>query len=77
MKIRATYGMTGKVDFSPYEAQTIYEIQTNNWYKTGIGSGIIALGNSNLGWEKTHNFDFGVDMDLLKGFSSDEFLLLS
>ena len=67
LKIRATYGMTGKVDFSPYEAQTIYEIQTNNWYKTGIGSGIIALGNSNLGWEKTHNFDFGVDMDLLKG----------
>lgn len=67
LKIRATYGMTGKVNFSPYDAQTIYEIQTNNWYKTGIGSGIIALGNSDLGWEKTHNIDFGVDMDLFKG----------
>ena len=38
LKIRGTYGITGKVDFSPYEAQTIYKIVTDNWFKTGLGA---------------------------------------
>lgn len=67
LKVRATYGITGKVNFSPYDAQTIYSILTNEWYKTGIGASIVALGNDNLGWEKTGNFDFGVDFDALDG----------
>ena len=29
LKIRGTYGITGKVDFSPYEAQTIYKVNSN------------------------------------------------
>ena len=32
LKIRGTYGITGKVDFSPYEAQTIYKVVTDNWF---------------------------------------------
>lgn len=67
MKIRATYGVTGKVNFAPYDAQTIYEVMTGDWYKTGIGAGMIALGNKNLGWEKTHDIDLGLDLDMLKG----------
>lgn len=61
-KIRGTYGITGKVDFSPYEAQTIYQVITDNWFKTGLGATLMALGNSSLGWEKTHNMDLDVDM---------------
>ena len=45
-KIRGTYGITGKVDFSPYEAQTIYQVITDNWFKTGLGATLMALGNS-------------------------------
>lgn len=67
LKIRGTYGVTGKVDFSPYESQTIYQIVTNNWFKTGLGASLMALGNSALGWEKTHNMDLGLDVDLFKG----------
>lgn len=67
LKIRATYGVTGKVDFSPYEAQTIYRVITDNWFKTGLGATLMALGNSGLGWEKTHNMDIGVDADLFHG----------
>lgn len=66
-KIRGTYGITGKVDFSPYESQTIYQIITNNWFKTGLGASLMALGNNALGWEKTHNMDLGLDVDLFKG----------
>lgn len=67
LKIRATYGVTGKVDFSPYDAQTIYQVINNRWYKTGIGAELMALGNRNLGWEKTGNWDFGLDLDMFKG----------
>ncbi len=66
-KIRGTYGITGKVNFSPYEAQNIYSIITDNWYKTGIGASLMGLGNSGLGWEKTHNMDLGLDVDMFKG----------
>lgn len=67
LKIRTTYGITGKVNFSPYEAQTIYKIINNEWYKTGIGAELMGMGNQNLGWEKTHNWDLGLDMDIFKG----------
>ena len=67
LKIRGTYGITGKVDFSPYEAQTIYKVVTDNWFKTGLGASLMALGNNGLGWEKTHNMDLGLDVDMFKG----------
>lgn len=67
LKIRTTYGVTGKVNFSPYEAQTIYRIINNEWYKTGVGAELMGMGNKNLGWEKTHNWEVGLDMDLYKG----------
>lgn len=67
LKVRTTYGITGKVDFSPYEAQTMYKIINDKWYKTGVGAELMALGNRNLGWEKTGNWDLGLDVDMLKG----------
>ncbi len=73
LKIRTTYGVTGKVDFSPYEAQTIYQIINNEWYKTGIGAQLMAMGNKNLGWEKTGNWDIGVDLDIFKGLLQMDF----
>lgn len=72
-KIRTTYGVTGKVNFSPYDAQTMYRIVNDNWYKTGVGASLIALGNSNLGWEKTGNWDIGVDLDLFNGLFQMDF----
>ena len=72
-KIRGTYGMTGKVNFSPYDAQTIYSIVTDNWFKTGLGANLMALGNRGLGWEKTHNLDFGIDLDLFNGLIQMDF----
>ena len=73
LKIRTTYGVTGKVNFSPYDAQTMYRITTERWYKTGLGASLIALGNSNLGWEKTGNWDFGVDLDMFDGLFQMDF----
>lgn len=73
LKIRTTYGVTGKVNFSPYEAQTIYQIINNEWYKTGIGARLMGMGNKNLGWEKTGNWDVGVDLEMFNGLFKMDF----
>ena len=74
LKVRASYGLTGKVNFPSYTAQTMYEIQNDEWYKTGYGASLIAYGNENLGWEKKYTTNLGLDFDLFNGaiqFSGD------
>ena len=53
--------------FAPYSAQTIYQIQNDEWYKTGYGATLMALGNMSLGWEKTRKLNIGADLELWKG----------
>ena len=67
LKLRTSYGLTGNVSFSPYEAQTMYETIDDEWYKTGYGATLIALGNEDLGWEKKYKTNFGIDFEIFKG----------
>lgn len=67
LKIRGSYGVTGKVNFPPFAAQTIYKILSDEWYKTGFGASLMALGNKNLTWEKTKSLDVGFDLQLFNG----------
>jgi TonB-linked SusC/RagA family outer membrane protein len=64
LKLTATTGLTGSVDFPAYLANTIYSYQTSNWYSTGIGALVRGYGNENLKWQKTTNYDFGLDIGL-------------
>ncbi|MFR1242218.1 MAG: TonB-dependent receptor domain-containing protein, partial [Butyricimonas faecihominis] len=66
-KIRATYGQTGKVNFAPFEAQTMYTTYTKDWYSTGFGAIIQSLGNNRLKWEKTNTWDLGFDLKIYRG----------
>ena len=50
LKIRGTYGETGKVNFPSYVARTTFKILTDEWYKTGLGASLMALGNKDLTW---------------------------
>lgn len=47
-KVKATYGVTGKANFSPYQARTTYEIMYDNPYIDQWGMSLKALGNENL-----------------------------
>ena len=67
LKLRTSYGLTGNVSFSPYEAQTMYKTIDDEWYKTGYGATLIALGNENLGWEKKYKTNFGIDFEIFNG----------
>lgn len=67
LKLRASFGQTGKVNFAPYCATTTYEALTDEWYITGYGVKLKALGNADLSWEKTNELNVGGDFQFLKG----------
>ena len=65
LKIRGSFGQTGKVNFSPYAAIPTHEIDINQWYLTGSGASLkTTRGNKNLKWEKTNKYDMGVELGL-------------
>lgn len=66
LKLRASYGLIGNNNIGNY---TQYNVLANanavfgNTTESGIR--VTNLGNLDLGWEKTHEFDFGIDLSLL------------
>ncbi|MBO9675740.1 MAG: SusC/RagA family TonB-linked outer membrane protein [Sphingobacteriaceae bacterium] len=66
LRIKASTGLTGSVEFDPYLSKTIYRYNTGNWYSSGIGAHVSNYGNENLGWQKTRMTDIGVDIGLFK-----------
>lgn len=72
-KIKATYGVTGKANFSPYMARTTYDIQYDNPYIDQWGMVLKALGNENLMWEKVRKFDIGAELAFLKNAVTVQF----
>ncbi len=61
LKVRGSYGRTGKVNFPSYAATTMYETLFDEWYATGYGAVLKALGNKDLTWEKTDKIDIGIE----------------
>lgn len=65
LKIRGSMGYTGKVNFSSFQALTTYHYQNDLAYLNGIGSVPITIGNPDLKWERTMNYNAGLDIGLL------------
>lgn len=63
LKIRGSYGLTGSVNYSPYQSMTTYKYLTGTRYHFGQGAALMALGNPGLGWQKVHQFNVGLDFD--------------
>lgn len=62
LKIRGSAGYTGKVNFSSYQALTTYQYQNDLAYLNGIGAIPITIGNPDLKWERTMNYNVGLDV---------------
>lgn len=67
LKIRGSYGVTGKANFPANTARTIYSINSESVYPTGLGGNITAMGNRKLKWEKTKITDIGTTINILDG----------
>jgi TonB-linked SusC/RagA family outer membrane protein len=63
LKLRASTGITGSVNFDPYMANTSYGYY-QDWYSTGVGAVVTGYGNPFLQWQKTQNYDAGIDIGL-------------
>ena len=64
LKFRASYGLTGKTNFSLYSAKDMYQLQTDSWYPTGYGVFLYQMGNPNLKWERKYTLDYGIEIGL-------------
>ncbi len=68
LKLRVGYGVTGNANIDPYQITTQI---TNSDNSLNLGSGTVssyvlaqAIGNVDLGWEKSYNTNVGLDVGL-------------
>ncbi len=68
LKLRTSYGLTGNSEIPPYSSLSLlsstYAAVINN-ARVG-GTGLNRLGNPELKWEKTAQFDFGAEIGLFQ-----------
>lgn len=62
LKLRGSVGNPGNQNFSAYQAFSTYKF--NGWMTNIFGTGLIlnALGNTDLAWQETMNYDIGADL---------------
>ncbi|MBR5567452.1 MAG: SusC/RagA family TonB-linked outer membrane protein [Bacteroidales bacterium] len=62
LKVRGSIGNPGNQNFSAYQAFSTYKF--NGWMTNVFGTGVIlnALGNADLAWQETTNYDIGADL---------------
>jgi len=63
LKIRASYGILGNQNVDNYSYQTVYEMKNNKYVfnNTSVPGTEYTYGNSLLTWEKSANFNIGLD----------------
>ncbi len=66
-RVKFSYGTSGSQSFDPYQAMTTYRDYEGINYKGWYGSYLIAMGNRDLGWQKTNQLDFGLELEFLNG----------
>lgn len=66
LRVRGSYGQTGKANFPAYASRTSYQVLTDDWYKTGYATILQALGNNDLTWETTNTFDIGAEISMFQ-----------
>ncbi len=68
LKLRTSYGVLGNQNVDNYSYQTVYQMYTNSYVFNNLpvpGTGY-TYGNPFLTWEKSANFNFGIDATFLK-----------
>lgn len=67
LKLRTSIGYVGNTSFSPVQSLTTYRYMPTLSYKKGIGAIPITIGNPDLKWERTLNYNIGLDFTFLGG----------
>jgi TonB-dependent starch-binding outer membrane protein SusC len=74
LKLRVGYGETSNQAVSPYSTLGTLSTRTYNFGTTdAVGYYVSSLPNSNLGWEYSQTWNYGMDFSLFKGRLSGTF----
>lgn len=63
-RIRLSYGVTGSQEFDSYLAYSSYKDFGGLSYQYEYGVDLMALGNPDLGWQKTYQSNIGAELQL-------------
>lgn len=64
-RLRGSYGYTGSVKFSAYQAMTTYNYDASLSGYTGVGAIPLAMANPDLKWQTTKKFNVGLTSSFL------------
>lgn len=64
LKIRGSVGYTGKTNFAPFQAITMYKYDNKLEYLNGIGAIPQTIANEDLKWEREFSYNIGADVSL-------------
>lgn len=67
LRLRASVGSTGNINFASSQAITRYTYMAQNIYLDSWGATLQDYGNNNLKWQQTMAYNLGVDLTLFKG----------
>lgn len=65
LRLKYSYGVTGSLQFSPYEAMTTYTYMTSDIrYNGNLATSIKQIGNPDLKWQTTYQHNIGTTLGL-------------
>lgn len=60
LKLRYSYGVTGNQEFSAYQAQTMFQFNTDRLYNSSVTAELMGYGNPDLEWQNQYQSNFGI-----------------
>ena len=69
LKLRASTGYTGSQNFNSYQALATFTYYQAQAYDNWVGSYLLGLPNDELKWQKTREYNVGMDLNLWCRFS--------
>ncbi len=71
LRVKYSYGVTGSLQFSPYDALTTYQYLVNDdRYDGNLATAIRGIGNPNLKWQTTYQHNVGLEVGLFDNLLS-------
>ncbi len=67
LRLRASMGSTGNINFASSQAITRYYYHANNIYLDSWGATLQGYGNNKLKWQQTMAYNLGVDISVFNG----------
>lgn len=70
LRLRYNYGVSGGLNFSPYQSLSTYLYVLTERYRNLTGASLRAFGNKDLKWQNTYQQNAGIDLNLFDNWLS-------